>query len=52
MNSFADKTGLLVVLLMGLFITNVDVAIVNVATPSMHDRLGASPSELQLVVSG
>ncbi|WP_158815298.1 MFS transporter [Methylocapsa sp. S129] len=45
-------TGLLTVLLMGLFITNVDVAVVNVATPSIHDRLNASGSELQFVVSG
>jgi predicted MFS family arabinose efflux permease len=45
-------TWLLAVLLMGLFITNVDVAIVNVATPSIRDRLNASGSELQLVVAG
>jgi MFS family permease len=45
-------TWLLAVLLMGLFITNVDVAIVNVATPSIRDRLNASGSELQLIVSG
>jgi MFS family permease len=45
-------TGLLTVLLMGLFITNVDIAIVNVATPSIHEQLNASGSELQLVVSG
>jgi MFS family permease len=44
--------GVLAVLLMGLFITNVDVAIVNVATPSIHDRLNASGSALQFVVSG
>lgn len=43
---------LLAVLLMGLFITNVDVAIVNVATPSIRDHLHASASELQLVISG
>lgn len=42
----------LAVLLMGLFITNVDVAVVNVATPSIRDRLNASDSELQLAVSG
>jgi MFS family permease len=47
-----NKTGLLAVLLMGLFITNVDVAIVNVATPSIHERLNANGSELQFVVSG
>lgn len=37
---------------MGLFITNVDVAIVNVAAPAIHEQLNASGSELQLVVSG
>jgi MFS family permease len=37
---------------MGLFITNVDIAVVNVATPSIHERLSASGSELQFVVSG
>ncbi len=47
-----DKIGLLAVLLMGLFITNVDVAIVNVATPSIHEQLNANGSELQFVVSG
>jgi MFS family permease len=47
-----NETGLLAVLLMGLFITNVDVAIVNVATPAMHEQLNASGSELQFVVSG
>ena len=44
-----DGTWLLIVLLMGLFIANVDVA---VATPSIRERLNASGSELQLVVSG
>jgi MFS family permease len=44
--------GLLATLLMGLFITNVDVAVVNVATPSIHERLNASGSALQFVVSG
>jgi MFS family permease len=47
-----SAAGLLAVLLMGLFITNVDVAIVNVATPSIHEQLSASGSELQFVVSG
>src|ERR1039458_4860936 len=47
-----NKTGLLTVLLMGLFITNVDVAIVNVAAPSIHEQLNANGSELQFVVSG
>jgi Major Facilitator Superfamily len=40
------------VLLMGLFITNVDIAVVNVATPSIHESLNAYGSELQFVVSG
>jgi MFS family permease len=40
------------ILLMGLFITNVDIAVVNVATPSIHEGLHASGSELQFVVSG
>ena len=40
------------VLLMGLFITNVDIAVVNVATPSIYGDLHASGSELQFVVSG
>jgi MFS family permease len=40
------------VLLMGLFITNVDIAVVNVATPSIHESLHASGSELQFIVSG
>ena len=46
------SAGLLATLLMGLFITNVDVAVVNVATPSIHERLSASGSALQFVVSG
>jgi MFS family permease len=52
MTKTGNGTGLLTVLLMGLFITNVDVAVANVATPSIHDRLNASGSELQLVISG
>ena len=47
-----SATWILSVLLMGLFITNIDVAVVNVATPSIHERLQASGSELQLAVSG
>lgn len=43
---------ILAVLLMGLFVTNIDVAVVNVATPSIHERLNASSSALQLIVSG
>jgi hypothetical protein len=52
MTKTGNGTGLLTVLLMGLFITNVGVAVANVATPSIHDRLNASGSELQLVISG
>jgi MFS family permease len=47
-----QKDWILAVLLSALFITNIDVAVVNVATPSIHERLRASPSELQLAVSG
>lgn len=47
-----SQNWLLAVLLMGLFIANVDVAVVNVATPSIRETLGASGSELQLIVSG
>ncbi|WP_213955836.1 MFS transporter [Variovorax sp. dw_954] len=50
----ADARGtasVLTVLLMGVFIANVDVAVVNVATPSIREGLGASDSELQLVIS-
>ena len=42
---------LLWILLTGMFMANIDTAIVNVATPAMHDSLGASGAELQLVVS-
>ncbi|WP_051385963.1 MFS transporter [Actinokineospora inagensis] len=43
---------LLVALLGGLFLGNIDIAVVNVAIPSIRERLGAGPSELELVVSG
>lgn len=43
---------LLVVLLTGQSLANIDTAVVNVATPSMHATLGASGAELQLIVSG
>jgi len=42
---------LLWILLTGMFMANVDTAIVNVATPAIHDSLSASGAELQLVVS-
>jgi predicted MFS family arabinose efflux permease len=43
---------LLGALLAGTFIANIDLAVVNVAAPSIHATLGASGAELQLVVSG
>ncbi|HEX3778914.1 MAG TPA: MFS transporter [Pseudonocardiaceae bacterium] len=43
---------LLVVLLTGQFMANVDVAIVNVAAPSIRDGLHTSGGALELVVSG
>ena len=46
------KGRLLAVLLAGQFMANVDTAIANVATPSIHERLGATGAELQLTVSG
>lgn len=42
----------LVVLLAGGFMPPLDFFIVNVALPSIHDSLGASPAQLQLVISG
>jgi predicted MFS family arabinose efflux permease len=45
-------TRLLTVLLMAVVVANIDVAAVNVATPSIREQLGATDSELQLVVSG
>src|SRR5262249_31070522 len=43
---------LLVVLLAAVFMTTADNSIVNVAVPSIGDRLGATGGELELVVSG
>lgn len=43
---------LLGVLLTGPFMAQADVTIVNVATPSIHEGLGASGAALQLVVGG
>jgi MFS family permease len=43
---------LLAVLLAGQAVANIDTAIVNVATPSIHADLSASGAQLQLVVSG
>ena len=42
----------LAVLLTGGFLPPADFFIVNVALPSIHDQLRASPSEVQLVMSG
>jgi MFS family permease len=47
-----NKNALLAILLTGLVMANVDVAIVNVATPAIRDSFDASGAELQLVVSG
>ncbi|HEY3060790.1 MAG TPA: MFS transporter [Chloroflexota bacterium] len=52
MTSTPDKHTRLAILLTGLVMANVDVAIVNVATPAIRDTFGASGAELQLVVSG
>ena len=41
-----------VVLLAGGFLPPVDFFIVNVSLPSIHASLGATPAELQLVISG
>jgi MFS family permease len=42
----------LAIVLLGQFMALLDVAIVNVAAPSIRTDLGASGSELQLVISG
>ncbi|HEY4457826.1 MAG TPA: MFS transporter, partial [Pseudonocardiaceae bacterium] len=48
-----QRLGLLLgVLLTAQFMANIDVAIVNVAAPSIRDGLHASGGELELVVSG
>ncbi|OKJ99621.1 actinorhodin transporter [Streptomyces sp. CB03234] len=39
-------------LLGGMFLGNVDIAVVNVAIPSIRDHLHASGAELELIVSG
>jgi MFS family permease len=43
---------ILVVLLVGGFLPPVDFFIVNVALPSIQDGLGATPADVQLVISG
>lgn len=48
-----QRLGLLLgVLLTAQFMANIDVAIVNVAAPSIRDSLRASGGELELIVSG
>jgi MFS family permease len=44
--------GALVVWLSSMFMTQLDVTIVNVATPAIHADLGASGAELELIVGG
>jgi MFS family permease len=46
------KEWLLAALLGGIFLANVDVAVVNIATPSIQTHLHASGAELELIVSG
>ena len=43
---------LLLSLLGAIFLANVDTAVVNIATPSIHSTLNASRAELVLIVSG
>jgi MFS family permease len=46
------KGRLLAVLLVGPFMAQADATIANVATPSIHDDLGASGAALELVIGG
>lgn len=46
------KGWLLAALLTGQFMANIDIAVVNVATPSIHASLHASGGAMELVVSG
>jgi MFS family permease len=48
----SGRAGLLVVLLLGQFMANIDTAIVNIAAPSIQSELHASDGQLDLVVSG
>ncbi|MFJ2816274.1 MFS transporter [Streptomyces sp. NPDC087294] len=43
---------MLAALLGGMFLGNVDIAVVNVAIPSIRDQLHASGGELEMIVSG
>jgi MFS family permease len=49
--SHRRPVALLAVLLTGQALANIDTAVVNVATPSIHQTLNASGAQLQLVVS-
>jgi MFS family permease len=44
--------GLLFVLLTAQFMSNVDVSVVNVASPAIQKHLGASGAQMQFIVSG
>ncbi|HLZ57863.1 MAG TPA: MFS transporter [Ktedonosporobacter sp.] len=46
------KGWLLAALLGAIFLGNVDIAVVNIATPSIHAHLQASGAELEFIVSG
>ncbi len=50
--SHAGRWLAFIVLLTGGLLPSVDFFIVNVTLPSIHSSIGASPAELQLVVSG
>ena len=52
MTSRLHQGWLLAVLVAGQFMANVDIAIVNVATPGIHRELHASGGALEFVVSG
>jgi len=52
MTSRLRQRWLLAVLVAGQFMANVDIAIVNVATPSIHRELHASGGALEFIVSG
>lgn len=52
LKSPATRWFALMVLQAGAFLPSVDFFIVNVTLPSIHASLGASPAELQLVISG
>ncbi|MGY4919948.1 MFS transporter [Streptomyces sp. 900116325] len=51
-SSAVRRWWILAVLLAGQFMANIDTAIVNVASPTVQDDLGASGGQVALVVSG